>query len=95
MQEGFEWDDDKQSVNLAKHGVSFDEAASALLDPLALTVFDNTHSTSEDRWLTIGYSEAFRLLLLVVSTEREAATRIISARKATSGERQTYEQHNR
>ena len=94
MQEGFEWDDSKASVNLDKHGVSFDEAASALLDPLALTVFDSTHSPSEDRWLTIGYSEALRLLL-VVSTEREAATRIISARKATSGERQTYEQHKR
>jgi uncharacterized DUF497 family protein len=92
--EGFEWDEGKAASNLAKHGVAFDEAASALLDPLALTVSDTAHSTMEERWLTIGYSQASRLLL-VVSTERESATRIISARKATSGERQIYEQHNR
>ena len=91
---GFEWDDGKSAGNLAKHGVSFDEAASALLDPLALTVFDTAHSVSEDRWLTIGYSQALRLLL-VVSTDRDLATRIISARKATAGERQIYEQHKR
>lgn len=88
----FEWDEVKAASNFAKHGVSFDEAASALLDPVALTVFDTTHSGAEDRWLTIGSTQAFRLLL-EVSTERDTATRIISARKATSGERQTYEQH--
>lgn len=92
--EGFEWDAAKAASNVAKHGVSFEEAATALLDPLALTVFDTSHSGLEDRWLTIGYSEALRLLL-IVSTERDGGTRIISARRATSGERQTYEQHNR
>jgi uncharacterized DUF497 family protein len=92
--DGFEWDEAKASSNLEKHGVGFAEAASALLDPLALTVFDTAHSVTEDRWLTIGYSQALRLLL-VISTDRDSATRIISARKATSGERQIYEQHNR
>jgi uncharacterized protein len=90
----FEWDDGKAASNVAKHGIGFDEAATALLDPLALTVFDTTHSALEDRWLTIGFSQALRLLL-VVSTERDESTRIISARKANSAERQTYEQHNR
>lgn len=90
----FDWDEAKAAINRAKHGVSFDEAASALLDPQALTVFDTAHSSAEDRCLTIGFSQALRWLL-VVSTDRESATRIISARKATSGERQTYERHNR
>ena len=91
--EGFEWDQDKARSNLEKHDVGFEEAASVLLDPNSLTVFDNAHSVDEDRWLTIGYSQALRLLL-VVTTEREPATRIISARKATLGERTIYEQHN-
>ena len=90
----FEWDGGKAATNFAKHGVSFDETASTLLDPLALTVFDTAHSGAEDRWLTIGYSQALRLML-VVSIDSDSATRIISARKASSKERQIYEQHNR
>ena len=89
----FEWDDDKAASNLRKHGVGFDEASTALLDPLALTVFDDTHSVTEDRWLTIGLSMASRLLL-VVSTERDQQARIISARKANASERQIYEQQH-
>ena len=92
--QGFEWDESKAASNLVKHLVAFDEAVGALLDPLALTVFDTAPSGIEDRWLTIGYSHALRLLL-VVTTERESGTPIISARSATSGERQTYERHNR
>ena len=92
--QGFEWDPDKAQGNLDKHDVGFDEAVTALLDPMSLTVFDCTHSVAEDRWLTIGYSQALRLLL-VVTTERDKATRIISARKANPNERKIYEQHNR
>lgn len=92
--QGFQWDEAKAASNLAKHGVGFDEAISAFLDPLALSYFDAAHSAQEDRWITIGFSEAARLLL-VVSTERDAAVRVISARRATPGERQIYERHNR
>ena len=52
--QGFEWDESKAASNLAKPSVGFEEAVSALLDPLALTVFDTAHSGAEDRWLTIG-----------------------------------------
>ena len=89
----FEWEDDKAASNLRKHGVGFDEASTALLDPFALTVFDDTHTVTEDRWLTIGRSMSSRLLL-VVSTERDQGTRIISARKANASERQAYEQQH-
>ena len=46
---GFEWDDDKASSNLAKHGVSFPEAATVFADPLSLTIPDPAHSQVEDR----------------------------------------------
>jgi hypothetical protein len=50
----FEWDDAKAQSNLAKHGVSFGEAASVFGDPLALTFPDPGHSIGEKRWLTFG-----------------------------------------
>ncbi len=65
----FEWDDQKAAINHAKHGVSFDEASSVLMDSLALFTNDLDHSTYEDRYLIIGRSD--RGNLLVVSyTER-------------------------
>lgn len=48
------WDPAKAQTNLAKHGVSSAQAASVLLDPLALTVFDTSHSQDEERWFTLG-----------------------------------------
>ncbi len=87
----FEWDDAKARANLAKHGVSFEEAASVFGDPLALTFSDPDHSLGEKRWLTFGVSHPGRLLV-VAHTERGRAIRIISARKATRHERGIYEQ---
>ncbi|RMW98618.1 BrnT family toxin [Allofranklinella schreckenbergeri] len=90
----FEWDEAKVGLNLRKHGVAFAEAATVFEDPLALSFFDDAHSMAEERWITIGYSASSRMLL-VVSTERQEAIRIISARKATLEERKSYEWHNR
>ena len=87
----FEWDPRKAAVNLAKHRVSFEEAASAFNDPLAYTFADPDHSVGEERQLTFGISSAGRLLA-VISTERGDALRIVSARKATRHERGIYEQ---
>lgn len=87
----FEWDDVKAQANLAKHGVSFEEAATVFGDSLAVTFPDPDHSTAENRWLTFGISQSNRLLL-VVHTERRRSIRIISARKATRHEREIYEQ---
>lgn len=86
----FEWDDAKAQVNLAKHGVSFEEAASVFGNPLALTFPDPDHSVGEKRWLTFGVSQSDRLLV-VAHTDRGRAIRIISARKATRHERGIYE----
>ena len=95
VQYTLEWDPEKARSNLAKHGVSFERAAAVLLDPLAMTIFDDDHSTSEeDRWVTMGLVGGD--LLVVVHTFRDlaqdqAAVRILSARHATRRERATYE----
>lgn len=86
----FEWDSAKAQSNLAKHGVSFEEAASVFADPLALTFSDPDHSIGEKRWLTFGVSHQDRLLV-VAHAERGRAIRIISARKAARHERGIYE----
>jgi uncharacterized DUF497 family protein len=86
----FEWDQSKAKSNLRKHGVSFEEASTALLDPLSKTALDPYHSLAE-RFLTFGLSWRGRLLA-VSHTERRATIRIISARVATPSERETYEE---
>lgn len=85
----FEWDDQKASGNMQKHGVTFDEAVSVFADELALTFVDTDHFENEDRSRTYGVSNKGRVLV-VVHTERRNGIRIISARKATRYERSIY-----
>ena len=87
----FEWDSDKAAENVAKHGVTFEEAASIFSDPLAITFPDPGHSVDEERALTFGVSRQGRLLA-VISTERSDTFRIVSARTSTRRERGIYEQ---
>jgi uncharacterized protein len=87
----FEWDPLKAKSNLWKHQISFEEASTALLDPLAKTGLDPDHSISEYRFITFGMS-ARRRLLVVSYTERGTVIRLISARLATRHERQIYEE---
>lgn len=86
-----EWSPTKAYANLRKHGVSFEEAATALRDPLAVTARDPEHSIEELRFLTFGVSVEGRLLA-VSHTERGVVLRIISARPATRRERGLYEE---
>ena len=87
----FEWDSHKAKWNLAKHKVSFEEAATALLDPLSKTGPDPDHSIGEYRFIAFGMS-AKRRLLVVSYTERGDRLRIISARLATRHEKEIYEE---
>ena len=86
----FEWDAEKATSNLSKHGVSFAEAMTIFGDPLESTIPDPVHSDAESRFVSIGQSEAGRLLV-VVYTERNQRIRIISARETTPQERRQYE----
>jgi uncharacterized DUF497 family protein len=86
----FEWDESKAAANIRNHGVTFNEAASVLKDPLFIDFYDPDHSADERRFLMIGQTAAGRLLL-VSYTERGERIRLISAREATTRERKTYE----
>ncbi|MGH2373904.1 MAG: BrnT family toxin [bacterium] len=86
----FEWDPEKARRNVAKHGVSFEEAATAFGDPLSLTIFDPDHSEEEDRFILLGQTYTGRLVV-VVHTDRGQNVRIISARLATRRERKAHE----
>lgn len=86
----FEWDERKASLNRKKHGISFEMATRAFMDPKRLIRYDEEHSTAEeDRFIVIGRVEAF-LVLFVAFTDRFGKTRIISARPAEPCEEELY-----
>lgn len=83
----FQWDAGKARRNLLKHGVDFSDAVGVLEDVRAVTVPDP--HPREERFLTVGMD--LRLRVLVVSWGwRGDDIRVISARRATAGERQQY-----
>lgn len=86
-----EWDPKKADSNLEKHGVPFDEAATAFGDPLSMTIADPDHSDDEERFVLLGQSFAGHLIA-VIHTYRDERIRIISARIATRNERRSYEE---
>ena len=86
-----EWDPKKAASSLRKHRVSFHEAVTVLEDPLSTTFPDPDHSLSENRYLTIGQSSSGRILV-VAHADRGNAVRLITARRATRGERKFYEE---
>lgn len=88
----FEWDDDKAAANVRKHGVSFEQAALAFRDLFAVEWLDMRESYGEERIILVGTSQG--QILAVVYTEREERIRIISARRATKHEKDTYFHQN-
>jgi len=90
----FEWDLNKARSNQSKHGVSFEEAATVFRDPKALSIFDDEHSTNEDRWVTIGISNTGRLLVVChtfqKNDENNISVRIFSGRRAIKKEIKQY-----
>jgi uncharacterized DUF497 family protein len=91
----FDWDPVKAQMNRSKHGVRFEQAATIFRDPLMVTVFDEEHSLDEERWITIGRADEGDLLVVIHTFQEvrsdQVAIRLISARHATSRERQRYE----
>lgn len=91
----FEWDDAKAASNLLKHGVDFADAMSVLLDPLAITCFDDEHGDDEERWISVGRAGSGQLLLVIhtfsAAGPNAALVRLISARVPTRREREQYE----
>ncbi len=95
MRFDFEWDVHKAEANHAKHGVTFAEASSVFLDPLARIVLDARHSVAEERLVLFGRSRAGRLLAVMFAERSPVKVRIISARPATRRERHDYEEETR
>lgn len=85
----YQWNVDKATANLRKHGIDFADAVSVFSDDLAITIPDERFD--EERFVTIGL-DGFDRVLVVVYTLRGEAIRIISARKATRQERRQYEE---
>jgi uncharacterized DUF497 family protein len=83
-----DFDPAKARANLKKHGVSFEEAATLLLDEQALAMED-PGAENERRWVLVGISRSGRILT-VVYTLRGQRIRLISARKATRRESRIY-----
>lgn len=91
MRYTFEWDAVKARRNLRKHGVAFEEAATAFGDPLSITIADPDHSDHESRWILLGPSEQGRLLV-VAHTDRGDRIRLITARLASKREKRQHEE---
>jgi len=91
----FEWDPKKDRLNIKPHRIPFERGATIFRDAYALTIYDEDHSTDEDRWVTMGNDRAG--ILLVVShmyrkeTDSIVTIRMISARKATRTEANNHE----
>jgi uncharacterized protein len=92
---GFEWSASKARLNAEKHGVTFDEAATAFWDPLARIFDDPVHSSGEHRELLVGHSRRARFIIVSFAEHDDGRVRIISARQTTRRERREYEQGTR
>ena len=87
----FSWDPEKAKINEQKHGVSFGEARSIFYDDNARLQHDPDHSEDEDRFVLLGMSVKFRVLV-VCHCYRSDDAEIRPARKATKRERKQYEE---
>ena len=91
----FEWDFEKEKINISRHKLSFTDASHVFSDIFQMNLFDGVHSDDEDRWIVIGEIAAMKIVVVVHTFRRGHASdgvrvRIISARKATKKERADY-----
>lgn len=86
----FEWDEAKREANLRKHGVDFRDVPEVFAGE-TVTEPDTRFDYEESRFNTIGFLEGRPVI--VSHTEEGSTYRIISARKLTKKEEQTYLGH--
>ena len=85
----FEWDEVKDRLNRIKHGLGLAESIRVFEDPYMLEVYDESHSTEEERYIGIGSLQG-ELIIVVCHTNRRKRVRLYSARKATPKEERIY-----
>jgi uncharacterized protein len=89
----YEWDEAKNSANIAKHGISFEEASEIFNDPMMISKLDLRYEYGEERWFSVGSTKKGMITMvahLYFDEHQEPVIRIISARKATQKEAQHY-----
>ena len=87
----FEWDENKNRINIKKHKISFDEAKTVFYDEEALVIDDPDHSEDEERFIILGESNKANLLVVCHCYRvSDTVIRIISARRATKTETNQY-----
>ena len=92
----FEWSEEKNSLNIQKHNISFEEAKEVFSDPLHISKLDHRFDYFEERWITLGVTSKEKILIVAnmfFDENGEEIIRIIGARKANQKERIFYEQH--
>lgn len=91
----FEWDPIKGKKNVKLHGIAFERAATVFRDEAAISIYDESHSEEEDRWITLGVDNVGVLLVVCHTYRKESESgvliRLISAFKATKNEIKQYE----
>lgn len=87
----FEWDENKNTINKKKHGLSFEEAKEVFSDDNAILFDDPDHSVGEERFLIIGMIKSQKICIVShCYRDNDDIIRIISAREATKNEKTTY-----
>ena len=92
----FEWNEEKNILNLQKHGLSFEEAKEVFEDPFHISKLDHRFDYFEERWITLGSTKKGKIVVVAnmfFDENGEEIIRIISARKANQKERKFYERH--
>ena len=87
----FIWDRRKNEVNIEKHGLDFTDAYKVFESPMMVSL-DERKEYDEDRWIGIGQLDSNRVVVIVFTEPEEDTIRVISFRKATTEERERYEQ---
>ena len=90
----FEWDENKNKLNIKNHKITFEEARTVFKDDLAVIEFDSEHSDYEERFHITGLSQKGRMLLVCFCERQGNVIRLISARKAENPEIRKYEEEN-
>ena len=91
----FDWDTQKNTLNINKHGISFKEAASVFSDKAAKYFNDDAHSLDEERYVVIGKSKRLNVLMVChCYRDNHSIIRLISARKADNDEIAIYEEED-
>ena len=85
------WDPSKARTNVARHGVRFADVEPVFYDSCAVSIED-TGSFGEQRFVTIGSDGLGRVLVVAYTYRGDDAIRVISARVASPGERELYEE---